>query len=125
MSAAPRVALGLAYAAALCLPCLPVLLHLLQPPPVLRKLETPQDLALGIVQVAASAGHGARTALLMLGLSVLASMLALGAWWLWRRAQPGCAAQRPAAGWIWAPIPLALAGLLLGLLVQDLVLTGG
>jgi hypothetical protein len=124
MSAVPRIVLGLAYACALSVPCLPALVHLLQPPPVLRRPETPQDLALGIVQVAATAGHGARTALLMLGLAALAVTLALCAWWLCHRAPPGAAAQCPAAGWIWAPIPLALAGLVLGLLVQDLLLAG-
>lgn len=114
----PRHLLALAYALALGLPLLPLLVHRISPPPVIRRPETNLEWVGTLFQMLGAVGHGFRTFLMGGACALLAWLATLAAWWLWRRAPEGATAA-PAALWLWAPLPLALLGLFVATLVND------
>lgn len=118
MALHPRHLLALAYALALAVPLLPLLVRWIDPPPVIRKPETGLDLVGTLFQLAGAAGYGFRTLLMTCACALLAGLVTLCAWWLWRRAPAGADAA-PAALWLWAPLPLALLGLIVAAIVND------
>lgn len=118
MSLSPRLLLALAYVLSLGQPLLPLLIHWISPPPVIRKPETNLELVGTLFQMLGAAGYGFRTFLMTAACAMLAFLATLAAWWLWRRAPDGADAA-PAALWIWAPLPLALVGLFVASIVND------
>lgn len=118
MCAKPHHLLALAYVLALGQPLLPLLIHWISPPPVIRKPASGLELVGSLFDMAGAAGYGYRTLLITAACALLAMLATVAAWWLWRRA-PDSAADAPAALWTWAPLPLALLGLLVAALVND------
>lgn len=118
MSLSPRHLLALAYVLALGQPLLPLLIHWISPPPAIRKPASGLELVGTLFDTAGAAGYGYRTLLITAACALLAVLATVAAWWLWRRAPEG-AADAPAALWTWAPLPLALLGLLVAALVND------
>jgi hypothetical protein len=120
-----RLALALAYACALLAPAVPVLAALLAPPPPLRAPEGGLAALGTLLDVGAAAGRARLVLLLTLLCVALAWGATLLAWWLTRRGEAGSAPMPSTGLWLWAPVPLSLLGLALGMVLGDLLLDQG
>lgn len=112
-----RLLLALAYVLAIGVPAVPALVHRISPPPAIDKPADPIDLAVTLLQAVGAAGHGYRTGLLTLACTALAWLATGAAWWSWRH-DPAAAGDAPSAVWLWAPLPLALVGLVIAVIAS-------
>lgn len=120
VSVNPRHLLAIAYLLALGVPLLPPLIDWLSPPPVIGRLESEVEPVGALFQALAVAGHAYRSFLIAVSCALLAVLNTVGAWWLWRHA-PAESAAAPSAIRLWAPVPMALLGLIVAYVLNDLL----